>query len=182
MKRRKTLSKAVVAALILIPLVLLFRHRFMLRGLGDVGFKDAGGRGAITAPVLRQDVKKVVDGDTIVLSGGEKVRYAGIDTPEYGEPFFFAAKKRNSALLESGDVTVRVCLEDPRDKYGRLLGWVYTGTIDVSEVLLREGLARVLTIPPCGLKKVKRYRALEHEARIDKRGIWGQEGGQGRRR
>ena len=180
MKRiRKTLSKAVVTVCILIPLVLLFRHRFMVRGLGGDDFKDAGGRGALTAPVLRQKVKKVVDGDTIVLSSGEKVRYAGIDTPEYGEPFFFEAKRRNSALLKSGDVTVRVCLEDPRDKYGRLLGWVYSGSIDVSEVLLREGLARVLVIPPCGLKKVERYRALEHEARIDRTGIWGPAGGWG---
>ncbi|MBI5598924.1 MAG: thermonuclease family protein [Deltaproteobacteria bacterium] len=121
-------------------------------------------------------VRWVIDGDTIVLPDGEKVRYAGIDAPEVGEPFYKEAKRRNIALVRDREVNVVACDERPRDKYGRLLAWVYVDGVDVSGVLLKEGLARVLTIPPCGLKKVREYRALESVAMAGKMGIWGAKG------
>ncbi|MBI5560113.1 MAG: thermonuclease family protein [Deltaproteobacteria bacterium] len=123
--------------------------------------------------IIYPAVKWVLDGDTIIVEGGERVRYAGIDTPEEGEPFYKEAKKRNIGLVRGGRVMLEVCGEKPRDKYGRLLAWVYADGVDVSEVLLKEGLARVLPIPPCGLKKLKEYKSFQKEAVSQGRGIWG---------
>ena len=100
-------------------------------------------------------VRYVIDGDTIILASGKRVRYVGIDTPERGEDFYGEAKRRNGELLDGGTVTFEACRSEPRDRYGRLLGWVYVDGVDVGGELLREGLARTLSIPPCGLRKKK---------------------------
>lgn len=119
-------------------------------------------------------VTEVIDGDTIILSNGETVRYVGIDTPEINEPFWLDAKARNMALVMGKTVEVSVCGAEPRDKYGRVLAWVsYNGTI-VNETLLREGYGRTLVIPPCGIITERRFADAEAQARAAKKGIWGQ--------
>ncbi|MBI5887723.1 MAG: thermonuclease family protein [Deltaproteobacteria bacterium] len=121
-----------------------------------------------------------VDGDTIKLRGGEKVRYLGIDSPEKGEPFYEEAKRRNSGLVKGKKVRLVVCGEEPRDKYGRTLAWVYTGeSLLINSALLREGLGKLMIIPPCGLEKEKEFRQIEKEAHAERRGIWGLKGGNG---
>lgn len=122
---------------------------------------------------VHSTVRRVIDGDTIVMENGESVRYAGIDTPEEDEIFYKEAKERNRALVRGKRVAVVLCGERPRDDYGRILAWVYADGVDVSGVLLEEGLARVLKIPPCGLKKSKEYDSLQRGARFRRRGIWG---------
>lgn len=117
-------------------------------------------------------VRNVIDGDTIVLDNGETVRYVGIDTPEMNEPFYLEAKVRNVMLVQGRPVRVLVCGMEPRDKYGRVLAWVTSGGIAVNETLVKEGYARVMTIPPCGLVRVKEFKALEQEAKGRKLGIW----------
>ena len=94
-------------------------------------------------------VERVIDGDTIVLTSGETVRYIGVDTPELNSPgadddecLAWAARLRNMALLARGDLEL---VKDPggdKDKYGRLLRYVYVGGVFVNEVLAREGLAK----------------------------------------
>ena len=118
-------------------------------------------------------VREVIDGDTIVLNNGETVRYVGLDTPEVNEPFYLEAKVRNVMLVQGRHVRVQVCDADPRDKYGRVLAWVTSGGTPVNETLVKEGLARIMTIPPCGLVRVREFKALEKEARDKKLGIWG---------
>lgn len=118
-------------------------------------------------------VRDVIDGDTIVLDNGETVRYVGVDTPEINEPLYFEAKVRNATLVQGMVVKVSVCGADKRDKFGRVLAWVTSGGVPVNETLIREGLARTLVIPPCGLVKAGRYKELEREARDKKLGIWG---------
>jgi len=115
----------------------------------------------------------VIDGDTVILRGGERVRYVGIDTPERGEAFYREAAERNRELVEGRVVELEVCLADPVDKYGRTLGWLRSGGVEVGEVLLREGLARTLVIPPCGLHKRREFREAEREARSRRLNIWG---------
>ena len=119
-------------------------------------------------------VKRVVDGDTIWAEGGEQIRYVGIDTPEREEAFYKEARQKNLELLEGGVVEAVVCKDEPRDKYGRLLAWVYVDGIDISAEILKAGLARVLVIPPCGLLKAGKYRALERGAKSMGLGIWGE--------
>lgn len=125
--------------------------------------------------------ERAVDGDTIKLRGGERVRYLGMDSPEKGEPFYEDAKTRNAGLITGKKVKLIVCVEEPRDKYGRTLAWVYTNeSLLVNAVLLREGLAKLMIIPPCGLEKEKEFTRIEKEAQAEHRGIWGLKGGNGR--
>ena len=135
-------------------------------------------RAAIDQPTQGVDkygegrVKWVIDGDTIILEDDRRVRYAGIDTPERNEPFYWKATRRNIALVKGKRVTLVICKEKPRDRYGRILAWVYVDGVDVGAVLLKEGLARVFTAPPCGTKKLEEYREYENMARKKRLGIW----------
>ncbi len=114
---------------------------------------------------------EVVDGDTIVVHG-ERIRYIGIDTPEWDEPFFEEAKRRNEELLSGKQIRIEPCREERYDKYGRLLAWVYANGTLVNTQLLKEGLARALIIPPCGKEKERLLLDLEREARKKGLGIW----------
>lgn len=118
-------------------------------------------------------IKHVIDGDTVVVSQGESVRYIGIDTPEKGEPFYVEAKARNRALVKGKKVILVFCDKERRDKYGRLLAWVYAEGVFVNETLLKEGLARRLTISPCGTAFFDKFKAAEDHAREQGLGIWG---------
>ena len=118
-------------------------------------------------------VREVIDGDTIVLLNGEKVRYIGVDTPEVNEPFYLEARVRNMVLVLGKPVRVSVCGMEQRDKYGRVLAWVYSDGALVNETLLREGLGRALMIPPCGLVTARQFELAESEARSRKLGVWG---------
>ncbi len=126
-------------------------------------------------------VVRVVDGDTVhVRAAGaeETVRYIGMDTPESVKPgvpvqcFAEAASRRNKQLVAGRTVAVVVGAE-PRDRYGRLLGYVYR-TADGSLVnaeLVREGYARTLTIPPND-DYAPRFATLAREAQRAGRGLW----------
>lgn len=102
------------------------------------------------------EVVRVVDGDTIEVSidgATEDVRYIGVDTPESvvpGEPvecFGHRASALNARLVEGREVRLRFDRER-RDRYGRLLAYVYAGGRFVNAELVRRGFARTLTIPP----------------------------------
>ena len=85
-------------------------------------------------PVLR-----VIDGDTFATSGNQNVRLFGVDTPERGEKCYMEATSRLRELAR-GEVRVELGPRN-RDRYGRLLYYVYTQDGDsIDEKLLREGL------------------------------------------
>lgn len=117
-------------------------------------------------------VKEVIDGDTVVLSSGETLRYIGIDTPEAGELFYEEAKTLNRDLVRGKEVSISVCGK-PRDKYGRLLVWVWADGVLVNEAILKKGLARTLFIPPCGLESKALFASIQKEAKEKGLGIWG---------
>lgn len=77
-------------------------------------------------------VKRVIDGDTIVLSNGEKLRYIGIDTPERGECGYEQAKERNKQLVTGQTVWLEKD-KNNRDRYQRLLRYVYIDAANYSE-------------------------------------------------
>lgn len=164
------------AAFFIIALVLII---FIIRVVGERGGGDGGGDETLPDETTHDvsaravTVVRVTDGDTVVLRGGEKVRYVGVDTPERGEPFYGEARERNKELLRGGDVTMEVCAAEPTDKYGRTLAWVYSGGVDVGGVLVREGLAGTLSIPPCGERKSKFFKEYEDEAKAKGLGVWG---------
>ncbi|MBI5562437.1 MAG: thermonuclease family protein [Deltaproteobacteria bacterium] len=119
----------------------------------------------------------VIDGDTVVIKGGDKVRYLGIDAPEKGEPFYEEAARRNAELVDKKVIRLEVCKEQERDKYGRLLAYVYADKTDVGAALLREGLARQLTIPPCGTPKAAEFKDAVASAMNRRAGLWARDVG-----
>lgn len=103
-----------------------------------------------SAKTAEYTVEKVIDGDTILLTNGEYVRYIGIDTPEiYPETHCFAqqATVRNRELVE-GQVVHLVKDVSDRDRGGRWLRYVYVGDVLINEVLVQEGFARASSYPP----------------------------------
>jgi micrococcal nuclease len=120
---------------------------------------------------------RVVDGDTIELDGGEKVRYIGIDTPETvhpREPVQWMGKEAtqaNRVLVEGRKVGLEYDVER-RDKYGRTLAYVWAGDVLVNERLVQLGYAQVSTYPP-NVRYVERFLAAQRQAREAGRGLWG---------
>ncbi len=122
-------------------------------------------------------VVRVVDGDTIELENGGKVRYVGVNTPESVDPrrkvecFGKEASAFNKNLVEGKRIRLERDISD-RDKYGRLLRFVYLedGTL-VNEVLVREGYAHASPYTP-DISKKELFREAEMDARIHTRGLW----------
>ena len=125
-------------------------------------------------------VERVVDGDTIVVSGGERVRLIGVDTPETNDPrravgcFGRQASEFTSTLLPTGSRVRLVGDVEQRDRFGRLLAYVYRQAdgLFVNAELLRRGFGQVLTIPP-NVAHSEEFVALSREARQEERGLWG---------
>jgi micrococcal nuclease len=135
-------------------------------------------------------VARAVDGDTLKLENGERVRLIGIDTPEMHE----SDKLHRDAQRSGQDVRTiqelgrrsyeftrnlvelkRVRLEfdvERKDKYGRLLAYVYLldGTF-VNAEIVKQGYASLMTYPP-NVKYVELFQQLYREARENNRGLW----------
>lgn len=124
-------------------------------------------------------VVRVVDGDTIhvrLADRVEKVRYIGVNAPELHhptkgeEPGGREAAAVNRAL--TGDKHVRLELDvSARDRYGRLLAYVWVGDTMVNAELVRRGYAQVMTVPP-NVRHQALFLKLQREAREAGRGLW----------
>ncbi|MBM4397600.1 MAG: thermonuclease family protein [Deltaproteobacteria bacterium] len=117
-------------------------------------------------------VERVVDGDTVVLAGGDRVRIAGINTPEKGEELAAEASALARRLAEGRDAEVRAPVRR-RDAYRRLLGDVVVDGRSLREAMLEAGLAHVMLIPPYDPAEAARLLEVEAGARAARRGIWG---------
>ena len=110
-------------------------------------------------------VTYVVDGDTIEvqMNGGTyRVRYIGINTPEWDEPCGEEASAAN-AVLVSGQTVTMVRDVSEVDPYGRLLRYVYVGDLFVNEYLVAQGWAEAVEYPP-DTAFADYFEALEAEA------------------
>lgn len=136
---------------------------------------------------IRARVNRVVDGDTIVVrklndyadpTGPlRRVRYIGVDTPEsvkentpvqcYGKE----AAEANRRLVEGQFVTIAFDKER-YDRYGRTLGYVYSDGRFINGMLVKDGYARTIVIPP-NTKKKKELAALQKDAKRTNKGLWG---------
>lgn len=85
-------------------------------------------------------VARVIDGDTVELANGDRVRVIGIDTPERGECNFGPATSRMRKLVEGKQVRV-VSPDNERDRYGRLLAYLDVDNMDAGLRLIKAGLA-----------------------------------------
>jgi micrococcal nuclease len=136
-------------------------------------------------------VTRVIDGDTLKLENGERVRLIGIDTPEMhdSDKLYRDSNKSNQDiqtikalgrraynftrnLVEGRRVRLEFDLER-EDKYGRLLAYVYlkdSGTF-VNAEIIKQGYASLMTFPP-NVKYADLFLKLYQEAREQKRGLW----------
>jgi micrococcal nuclease len=115
-------------------------------------------------------IKAVIDGDTIELSNGERVRYIGIDTPEKDQVFYREATAENQELLKKGKLKLEYD-KDRKDNWGRTLAYVWIDTVMVNAELIKMGLASVYMISP-NFKYKDELTACQKQARINKLGIW----------
>jgi len=86
-------------------------------------------------------VQRVVDGDTVVLQSGERIRIACIDSPERGQYGFDGATRKTRSLVDGRTVGVR---RISTDRYGRTVGEIYVDGINLGHELVRSGHARVV--------------------------------------
>jgi len=171
-------EKGPVAGLSLALFLALFCY-----SLGPIAFAR---QGKLSVPVPSAGViTYVYDGDTvrIWLSNGteEKVRLIGLDAPELDdrrdEVHFLAETAKRAAYLALGRRSVRLEYDwQLRDKYGRLLAFVWTDKAGlVNEFLIREGFASVMTTFPYRKDYQERFRAAERLARAEGKGLWRRE-------
>ena len=162
-------------------LILLAVFAWYVRGNDEVARRD----GRADPPVVDASddgrtyrVERVVDGDTFVLEGGERVRMLGVDTPETVkpntpvQPMGPQASAYTHRVLE-GQVVRLGFDKERRDRYGRLLAYVYLGDRMINEELIRKGYGRAQTQYPFSNEMKRRFRAAEAEAQADRLGIWG---------
>ena len=125
-------------------------------------------------------VIRVVDGDTVevnIQGTKEKVRLIGVDTPETvhptigEEPYGREASDFTKEKLTDQTVELEFDVEE-RDRYGRLLAYVWLDGEMFNEVLLSDGYAQIATYPP-NVRYVERFQTAQQEAREAERGLWG---------
>ncbi len=122
-------------------------------------------------------VARVIDGDTIELINGDRLRYIGIDTPEEFDPrkpvqcFAQEAAAENKSLVESKSIIFYKDVSD-RDKYGRWLGFVYLsdGTF-VNKALVQKGFAFAYPYKP-DISHAGEFKQAESQARQAQLGLW----------
>jgi micrococcal nuclease len=121
-------------------------------------------------------VAAVVDGDTIELASGRRVRLLQIDAPEVGDGECYAAEATAalSSLLPSRS---RVRLErdpvlDQEDRYGRLLRYVFAEQANVNVALVRRGAASVWFYQGERGRYAGTLLSAARRARSDRRGLW----------
>lgn len=124
-------------------------------------------------------VERIVDGDTLVIAGGRRIRLIGVDTPETKDPrrpvqcFGREAAAFLASTVAPGTTIRLVGDVEQLDPYGRTLAYLYRlpDGLFVNAELLRQGFAQVLTIPP-NVTHADRFVALAGEARAAGRGLW----------
>ncbi len=129
---------------------------------------------SVANPVFH--VTRVIDGDTLLLSNGERVRLIGVDTPELCHPLkpvqYFAreASEFTREMVEGKKVRLEYDWQK-RDKYGRLLAYVYlkNGTFLNAEII-KQGYGFAYTKYP--FRYMEEFRQYEREARENGRGLW----------
>jgi micrococcal nuclease len=192
-RRRRGLLRALVALFVLLLVVLVGGCEGLVEDVGGGAGRapadletSAAERSSWPDPpkdAVAVKVQRVVDGDTfvaVVKGRRERIRVIGVDTPESvdpnrpDEPYGKEASDFAKHYLDGE--TVRLAGDaEPRDRYGRMLAyvWLRDGTF-WNALLVAEGYAQQLTIPP-NVTYASLFRRLVAEARSNDRGLWAEE-------
>lgn len=123
----------------------------------------------------RATVTVVIDGDTVQLDSGERIRYLLVDTPENTtevECYGPEATRFNEELVEGRDVELAYD-EECEDNFQRVLAYVSVQGREVNSLLVERGFGCALYIPPNGADRRDEFESLEDRARDENRGLWG---------
>ena len=138
----------------------------------DTASRAFAGPRAPIRQALTCAVTRIVDGDTLDCSPVGRIRLIGIDAPERSQvPFGGAAAEALSRTIPRGS-TVRVEPDAAaRDRYGRVLGYVWIDTAMVNWLMIRQGWAVLLTVPP-NVQYADEFVKAQRQARDERRGLW----------
>lgn len=160
-----------ILALIFILLFLYFLQKHQSRYINLSSSQPKSPQVTNALKVLKTaKVTRVTDGDTIEIDGKTKVRYIGIDSPEFGNCFADKSKAINENLVFGKDIQIETDIQE-FDKYKRLLAYVYVDNIMVNQKLIETGYAKLLTIPP-DVKYVEEFKKAQANAQKEKIGLW----------
>jgi micrococcal nuclease len=125
----------------------------------------------------RGKVARVVDGDTIELEAGERIRYLLVDAPETtggkNDCYGSNAVDFNKAQVEGKEISIKYDEAECKDRYDRLLAYVSVGGKEVNKGLVENGLACVLYIPPAGRDRHVEFEDAASVAKTNRTGLWG---------
>jgi micrococcal nuclease len=119
-------------------------------------------------------VDEVIDGDTFSTTSGETVRMLGINTPEIDRYYYDEARDMLDIMICGKQVILERDITE-RDRYGRLLRYVYTDDLFINLEMVRRGYANVYTLPP-DIRYVEDLLEAERSARKNEFGLWAQSG------
>jgi micrococcal nuclease len=150
-----------MASLLLVLLVLVFPSSALSTNNCDYG-----------------KVARVIDGDTFVLKNGQRIRLLGIDTPESADPrrpvqfYGLEAKQFLKKLIDNKLVCLRRDRDRTinRDKYNRLLRYVYVDNVFVNKEIVKNGYGFVFVQFP--FQYMEEFRKLQQEAMQKEVGLW----------
>ncbi|MBP9758126.1 thermonuclease family protein [Candidatus Dojkabacteria bacterium] len=180
-------NKKILFSLFVLGLIALFSGvgavlilKDSLQGIGNVA-------GLLTSRKVEENilstnidkylVDRVIDGDTIDVVIGEnvqRIRMIGIDTPELKGKDCFAldAKLKLTNLIDGKEVEIK---SDPtqenKDRYGRLLRYVYLDGVDINREMIKSGFAKEYTYEKAYVNQLE-YRTAQIEANVNDLGIW----------
>jgi len=134
-----------------------------------------GGGGSECGPT-EGVVERIIDGDTIELVGGVKIRYLMVNTPETtggkNECYGSNAVQFNTDLVLGKTVSIDYDVECT-DRFDRTLAYVSVGGQEVNSLLIERGYACLLHIAPNGDDRLDEFKDLETSAKQANRGLWG---------
>lgn len=134
---------------------------------------------ATTEKIIASEVASVayiIDGDTIELADGRRVRYIGIDAPETAhdgkaaECYGNEAKQENSKRVNKKKVRLEKDVSET-DSYGRLLRYVFVDDVFINKHLVTDGFARAWNVPPDERYKSEMF-TVEQKAKAENIGLW----------
>jgi endonuclease YncB( thermonuclease family) len=127
-KRRTTEKRLAGVAIVIVVAVLIL----VIRLVEEIGPERQS--------LDRFSVKRVLDGDTVELLGGDRLRLLAIDTPERGQPLYNDAVHFLDSVSIGRTAEIKF-VNRRRDHYGRLLGYLYIDSLFINKVILENGLA-----------------------------------------
>jgi micrococcal nuclease len=138
--------------------------------LASLGCVQEAGQPAKFNKIESRVAEKAIDGDTILLQNREKVRLIGLDASEKGEECWAEARDRLQDLVGGKRIVMERDFSE-RDKYGRLVRFVYVNGFFVNLAMVEEGLAEAFEFEP-DVSRAGEFKAAEQRASKEGGCLW----------